>query len=240
MSRTLGVLAALGLGLTSCTQGEPSEDIDLGYRPSVTFGSDEGPGSIPGYATDLLRQANRAWVLFTAPGLPMVFTTDGDFVGELGARGEGPREFETAYFGAALPGDSILISDPSQGRMQIVSPETGMGRSAWLPCGAERILPVAWPDTVLFVGRSCGPDLGPWLRLVDLSTTQAALSRSFGDTAKTSAAVDRLVISSPQSGEVWLIHGEREWSAKRLSLDGTLLAEWEEEPGWLEQGRKEA
>ena len=240
MSRTLGALAALGLGFISCAQGEPSPDRDLGYRPSVILGSDEGPGSLPGYATDLLRQANGSWVLFTAPGLPMVFTADGDFVGELGAHGEGPGEFETAYFGAALPGDSILVSDPSQGRVQILSPETGSGRSVWLPCGAERILPVAWPDTVLFVGRSCGQALGPWLRLVDLSTTQAELTRSFGDTAKTRAAVDRRVITSPQSGEVWLVHGERGWNAKRWSLDGRLIAELEEEPHWLEEGRREA
>src|SRR4051812_36575324 len=63
----------------------------------------------------LVDAKGRFWVLSFSE-LPAVFSASGTFISQLGRRGEGPGEFESAGAGFSAPGDSIVIFDQSNNR----------------------------------------------------------------------------------------------------------------------------
>jgi hypothetical protein len=57
-----------------------------------------------------------------------IFDARGQLVRKVGRRGAGPSEFQAMQWIASLRGDSILVVDPFQKRMQVFGPDGGLGR----------------------------------------------------------------------------------------------------------------
>lgn len=238
--RTPAVIASVLAGLlVGCGQPESSQWTELGYVPIRTLGADYGPGLIPGYATDLLERTNSEDVLLVAPGLPMRFGPAGDYLGELGANGEGPGEFREAYFGVALPCDSLLILDRTLGRATVISPGGEPRRVFRLLACVDRLSVANWPDSVLAVTRRCVPGQpGRFLRLLDFSTEPVSSLADFGDpwpTGPPANPPDRKILSTPVGGRVWSAEA-RGWSLRQWEIGGSVVHSADFTPDWLTPG----
>jgi len=139
--------------------------------------------SVPYCPIDIAEDSlGRFWVTFPYGEMPRVFRPDGGFVGVVGREGEGPQEFKAPVGVVALPGDSVAVLDPSNGRIPVVGSDLSVRRLiSRLPPLSDLEL-ISWPDSVLGMGIVYTPAaVGHPLHLVHLGGAEVRLIRSFGN-----------------------------------------------------------
>ncbi len=94
------------------------------FEKEISFGGEEeGPGAVykPGqYAID---PKNRVHIAETADSTIKVFGEDGQFIREIGRKGQGPGEFTRIYFLGFSPDGRLLVTDFQNRRTSFFGPE---------------------------------------------------------------------------------------------------------------------
>lgn len=169
--------------------------------------------------------------------LPLVFSSDGRFIRQLGRSGEGPGEFRAASFVTALPGDSLLVLDTRLLRASVFSPDLQFVRSVRLPFYASAARVLEWPGRVAVNGVSFSRGDAGWpLHLLDLSKPTATRLASFGDNdgamraGQNARLIRRFVAGGTDS--FWAIQVLK-YQVSHYSADGRVLTSVRREPTWF-------
>lgn len=127
-----------------------------------------------------LDSAGRVWVMHQGD-LPMYFSSEGQFAGRLGRRGQGPAEFASPTRVFPIPGDSVGIIDPGNGRISVWSRDLQFSRSIVMEIPIARLAIQTWPTRVLVTANALTPARAGWpLHLIDVSTDRVSFLDSFG------------------------------------------------------------
>jgi hypothetical protein len=118
-------------------------------------------------------------------GLVRLFGEDGGFLGQLGARGQGPGEFQSPSSILLAPGDSIWIWDRILWQMSLFSPDGEFLRSERYDPTASGLYPVRemWPESVRLGGKGS--------RLIRMVSKSAAKAPNGDDLPLVGLAVHR-------------------------------------------------
>lgn len=237
-----GVLASAALALAAPAQAQElvpeelaCETCEIRPTPSLEFSS---PSFLSGSPTHVTAHGQDYVVLI--PGeLPLVFTSEGEFVRELGRSGEGPGEFRSAAYATALPGDSLLVVDSRLRRVSVFAPDLEFVRTISLPIAGRSVGVLRWPDRVVVNGSSNTPEGAGWpLHLLDLTDSPARELASFGDTdgeLRPGGMADllRTVFDVGREG-IWTAHAAS-FQFARYSDEGEQLWALRRQPEWFSE-----
>lgn len=148
----------------------------------LELGNENGDGAFPQEIVALTTDSqNRYWAVF--PHSVHVYDAGGKFLRSVGRQGAGPGEFVDASRAIVLPGDSVAILDRAASRITVVDREFRVARTVQLPRSLLwDIAVVEWPKTVVVNGLISTPlEFGWPLHVLDLSGSEASVTRSFGD-----------------------------------------------------------
>lgn len=141
----------------------------------------ESVGGVSGHAlAGGLDSAGRIWVMHQGD-LPIYFSSEGLFMGRLGRRGQGPAEFASPTRVFSIPGDSVGVIDPGNGRISVWSRDVQFSRSIAMEIPIARLGIETWPTRVLITANALTPARAGWpLHLIDVSTSRVSFLDSFG------------------------------------------------------------
>jgi hypothetical protein len=121
--------------------GEPTcESCELRFEHVARLGKKRGDGLIDEQVlVALITKEDRVFILPAAQAAPLVFRTDGRFLGRLGREGEGPGEYQWPTAAVDVGDGRTVIFDPDQGRATVVGPDLKYQRSIRIqgPVGPE-------------------------------------------------------------------------------------------------------
>jgi hypothetical protein len=207
-------------------------------RTDARLGTADGPGSllgIPGFVG--VDAQSRFWVM-SWDHLPLIFDRTGRFVRELGRQGAGPQEFGDAASMFTIPGDSIVVLDPDNGRVAVVSPDLRITRTMRMPARFNGATVNQWPGTVLLRGRltprsRANPQGGPPLHIASFIADQVTIRSSFGIEPGEGEYASR-INSSFRAGSAW-IADPRRYRLQRIAGPGQTNFTLERKPAWFAQ-----
>jgi hypothetical protein len=213
---------------------------EITVEAELRIGPDDGPGSLPGRPTQLVRDSlGRFWITMLDYRFPFVFDSDGRFLQQFGSPGEGPGEFRSAMVIAALPGDSVLLqSYPSY---FAVGPELRIDRAIRGSVGSmtgHRI--ASWPHEVIAqkITYSGGVANAQVMNL-DMSGSEvierATLLQATGANA---TILRRVEPASPHAG-MWIAEVTR-YLLRRHGRDSSPQDSLERRPEWFPAGERYA
>ena len=244
MRRLLSTLIALSASSTATAQSHVVPEAvscarcSIDVRALVSMGTVEGPGSFPGRPWDLLVDGKgRYWVALT-DHFPMVFDANGKFIQQFGKKGSGPGEFRFIGLKAALPGDSMLVNDLN--RLVVVAPDLSIARTIRTNLDVGQVKSLDWPrNNVVFAYTRSGPERASTLQQLDLSGTEAQLTRvllsqPFGRTpAEYAGSFRKIGAVKPQY--FWAAHVNR-YRLVRYDAAGAAQDSIERKPSWFTGG----
>lgn len=187
-----------GIGQTLIEVDRLCDACSIQESHRTTIGASSDPNAqIYGLPTHITELQDGSFLLFTTDGgPPTVFDSAGGFLRRIGGRGRGPSEFVFPSHGLEVPGDSLLILDPGQGRALIVAPD-GHSRSVLnLPTIMEIDL-FEWPRLVGVADVRTIEDIGRPFHILDFSGP--SVSRTAVSVA------DRREILPMQLPEAWSV-----------------------------------
>jgi hypothetical protein len=216
--------------------------IDM--RPVVKIGTADGPGSLPGRpGTVLLDGRGRYWVSALDYPRPLLYASDGRYIGEFGREGDGPGEYRNAYATAVLPGDSMLVSVPQRGGQVVIGPDLKEARTI-RGDGLRQPRLFRWPTRLISQrstfdrGKSShtigvydfsGGEMREVKRVADLDSGSeakdpSAASRAFSESLRTFA--------NPADAHVWVAQVAR-YKLVRYDTDGVVRDSIIRRPSWF-------
>ena len=213
----------LALGCTAFVSGLPLATISAQRTPIAectppcplfleivgTFGDDEGPGIIEGFAWGVRDDSGRTYVASGSYTDIKVYDSEGRFLNRIGRKGEGPGEF--TFISSFLPiGDSIVAVLDRSGRLNFFDPAGGLLRHVWLPfspTGNNAVYADGW-GLIIAADVPTPERAGLPLHLVDLG--DGSVDRSFGSLSGEYRLSDygrgRRVLAEGPAGAVWAGH----------------------------------
>ena len=233
LSTVLLVLAAEpGSGQTVLREAEVMREIE--GAPIVSMGEEEGQGYV-GLVVGVERRHNGEWVVVDQfrPTEVEFFSPSGRWLRALGREGEGPGEFQEAWFLGVLPDDGLLVLDPGLGRITHFDPNLEViGTTATIP-SANYAAFLGSGEVVVSARISSRDKVGLPLHTIDQSGQISASFgadppiRNWGDPLKTMRR-----ISPSGSGAVWSA-GLEEYSVERWTTQGRRTAHFRREVSWF-------
>lgn len=229
----------LGLALTAIDASRaPAMQQQIKAEHVLTLGSEGGQGIIPGMVRSVVRdRAGQFWITVYSSEPPIVFDAQGRFRFTVGRKGRGPGEFTGALQVLATEGDSVLVYDPGNGRINAFDPD-GEFRSS-----RNLVSPAYWDLIVLSNGyavvngdvrtrQSAGFPIHVY------SADQAQPLRSFGvevpilRPAQPRGMLNRS-LAAGSDGTFWTA-AKNEYLLERWDIDGRRLARIERRPAWFQ------
>lgn len=184
----------------------------IGVQRVVTLGDIDGPGSLASVPTVRVDGIGRYWI-FAGTELPAVYDTGGRFLRRVGAKDEGPGEYQMPRDGFSIPGDSFVVLDGQLRRGTVVTPDLRATRSFRLPQGFSWVVPVRWPDHTI----AYGADVVQSLQRVAFGSESARVMGAFGPTRASRHALP-LSLRAARTSD-----GRGMWSS---SVPGYQLQQW--------------
>ena len=124
----------------------------ISTRTLVTFGTEDGVGSLNGKPMSVNVDSRGRYWLFLELEPPTVFSANGTVDRMIGRKGSGPGEFQSANYGIAV-GDSMLVFDWLSSRATMVGPDLKPGRSIRIFQGMGDLVTVEWPSVIVMHGH---------------------------------------------------------------------------------------
>jgi hypothetical protein len=169
------------------------------------LGDSAGPGALEGDRNVVHRDSRgRFYVTNDVSPHVWVFAPDGKFMRRLGAKGQGPGEFERISAVAIGKGDSLYVFDPRLRRLTIIAPDYTLARTAPLELSAGFDAAVVNGGVVVNASVRTPDKAGYPLHLVDGG---GGIVRSFGSESglyrPDIVHSTRRAITSAGDGGVW-------------------------------------
>jgi hypothetical protein len=215
-------------GCSSCT---------IAATQRVVFRTGDPRASLSFTPLQTHRDGRGRYFVLVQGQLPLVFSSDGRFLRELGRSGEGPGEFRSATFIASLPGDSLLILDTRLLRASVFSPDLQFVRALALPFHVSAAAPMDWPRRVVVNGFGfTGQDVGWPLHVLDMSGAAVRRLHSFGDNrgelrpGQNAALLRRFVLVGGNA--IWAMQVLK-YQITRYHADGSIVSTIRRQPDWF-------
>jgi hypothetical protein len=179
----------------------------------------------------------RIWIL-TYNELPLVFDSLGRFLANVGSRGRGPGELLGAVEIADVPGDSVLIVDPSNSRATLFDARLKAGRTIVLPHPTfSSFVVIQWPDTVITTGEIPTASASGWpLHIVSFAGSAARVTHSFGPESGEALPYRfgrlRQHLAKSVNGRFWSID-ETRYRLTHRAASGEPLRQFIRQPTWF-------
>lgn len=226
MRPLIGLSLALAAGSTQAQTSRTVPDALACARCMVmasqvfTIGASDDVflSSAPGGIT--VDSQNRLW-LIPDEGPPLVFGSDGKFLGQVGRAGTGPGEY-AAPVGLLSVGDSVVVIDAGTARATVVGPNLSPSRSLVMTVPVGEGVAVQWPRNIVLTGYNPTPVSIGWpLHHATFAGREATVVRSYGpddgEARYGSNATHSHLVSHPRN--------QHYWSADRYSYR---LTRWSE------------
>jgi hypothetical protein len=236
ISPTLMVAAALDLPVQSVTRlADRSSSVDLTVERVALLGDEADATVGPNFTFDVAPDGR--WLLspVTREFEMLTFSSNGEFQGAVGRRGQGPGEYR--WVRHVVAGDVLVhIFDTENARWTALSPRD------WQPVRMSSF--VGDPSDVVVFGDSVA------VVAATISTSEAigfpihlmgrleGIQRSFGAEPDAPFRADRGILARRRlaradSNSVWVAHQSR-YRIERWNLDGELEAVLERDVQWFE------
>ena len=182
-------------------------ECEITHRIVTTIGDDEGPGILQHSGVRVhIDDAGNVFVM--VDGLPSVFRADGKFVRTIGTKGQGPGEIGRAATAIPIGRDSIMVIDPTAGRITILNELGEFGRQLKAGVFFSDAFIRNWPDSVVFVGGVRNRIRFP-MHLASLRGDKIDLMASGG------SMTDADIISTPERFVAHAQSGDHMWIVER-------------------------
>ena len=203
----------------------------------VVFQTSDPRANIAFVPLQVFRDRTGRYFVLVQGQLPLIFTSRGRFLRQLGRSGEGPGEFRAASFVSALPGDSLLVLDTRLLRASVYSSDLRFVRSVGLPFYVSAARLLDWPKRVAVNGVSYSrADAGWPLHIIDFSGSTANRIASFGDNngemrpGENARLIRRFVAGGTDS--FWALQMLK-YQVTHYGADGRVLTAIRREPSWF-------
>ncbi|HKS06039.1 MAG TPA: 6-bladed beta-propeller [Gemmatimonadaceae bacterium] len=184
-------------------------DCKISLRRTGGFGGTSSERSLPGHVRAFDVDAlGRLWVSFFIPQPPMIFDSTGRYMRDAGRQGSGPGEIGIDSYAVRASGDSMLVLDFANARVNTYSPSGVFIRSFVANYGVEAnsYVPLQNGAVVVTGALRSRDQAGFPLHVFDASGTW---KRSFGADAPAmagaGAGVPRLVAAPSIADRFWTI-----------------------------------
>ncbi len=146
----------------------------------ATLGASEGPGALSSISGVSVDSKGRYW-LFGQGRMPSVFGPRGDYIADVGKKGNGPGELMDPYTFWQLPGDSVAVFQAG-GKVSIFDASLQFKRSLVVPFMEVFAAAIAnWPRRVIINGQlRTARGIGWPLHTLDLASSTPRVIASFG------------------------------------------------------------
>jgi hypothetical protein len=203
------------------------------------LGARDGPGALPGVEPSSVARdpQGRFWLAFFGQSLPQVFNASGQWVQEIGARGEGPGEFQEVQIVARIPGDSMLVLD-RRGTATILDADLRAVRHVRLATGNPFDVETRfWPTLVLSSAYATPDRIGWPLHAFNMSGPQASPVAMFGfeeQDVRIQRGIEGMASSlrATRAGTVWAFE-RMKYRFSECSPEGQLIRVLERQPRWF-------
>lgn len=240
MRFSIAVATALILAPASAVRGQSAEPTliadcsapcpGIEIRARVSLGKPDDPILLT-YFTDLtvLGAGGFAAAPTGDPGTIALFGPDGIYRNTLGRQGAGPGEFRRPSLFPG-PADSVIIFDSGNGRITLLTPDGGLGRS--FPFSAlrlRRILPMSGGRLLV---AAFVPDAGMSAGVLHVVGSEGEVLRSFGPEFERSKSAPTIALSR-QNGRIFALPLNR-YRIDEWTVDGEQRRTLERNAEWFE------
>ena len=204
----------------------------------VRLGDREGPGIIESEPSWITQDKTGQFLVTqysSKSGAPILFAPTGTVVSEVGRRGSGPGEYRRAGYSAIARGDTILVSDMGNGRVNVYTPTMEFARAVTNPqLGGSTSFVVLSSGVIVANGDiTTAASVGLPLHLYDANYR---FVKSFGAEAATFLPDRRLAtrrrLARSSDGGFWAAHVTR-YVIEKYDSAGVKTIELEREADWF-------
>ena len=217
------------------TLAEADPPFHLALESVVIIGDSDGPGII-GKPADVQQRKNGEWVVTDHYNFSEIkfFSFEGFWVRTIGRRGQGPGEFETAWFLHVTPDDGLAVVDIGLLRVTDLFPSLEVKASRPITIRPNRMVFLK-DNFTLVAGLHFGRrSVGLPLHVLDSDGT---IVRSFGADPPIKEASDPFAVwrtlSVGGGPEVWAAPLTR-YMVEKWTTDGVRLKAFEREVTWFQ------
>lgn len=204
--------------------------------------TDTEPGLLAAWPMSIARDSRGNFLVATSAPRdagPLVFAPSGRFVARIGRAGSGPGEYRSARSIYRGRGDSLVVVDPHQPRLSILSPSGTFVRGFPIPVTSAAALVLEAGDVVVNAPVNDADRVG--LPLHTFAAAGAYL-RSFGEAGASEVPWGfptwLRLMTEAQDGTVWVAEVFRRYRLTQWSRGGDLLHTVEVTPSWFPPYRR--
>ena len=231
------------VGISSLTaqqvlpRGVSCETCTVTWTEVLRLGEGDEPGFIERpFITVTMAHKGRYWITSSEGELPKVYSQTGQFLGEVGTKGEGPGEFKDPRPAFPIPGDSMALLDPALQRVSVLDSELRTIRIIRLIGQYSAVVVTDWPTVVTngIVGTAAG--VGQPYHVIDLGGREGTILDSFGGSGDAIGPRNtRMLLSRLASGRgdwFWTVP-RNDYSVRKRNWSGEVLDSFISRPPWF-------
>jgi len=209
----------------------------LTWTEVLRLGEGDAPGFIARPFLTVSRDHNgRYWITYSEGGLPMVYSPKGQFLGQVGTKGEGPGEFTRPWGSFPIPGDSMAVLDPVLQRVSVLDSDLRTVRTIRLIGTHYSAVVTNWPTVVTNGIMGTAASVGLPYHEVDLSGTEGSVLNSYGGSGDAVGPQNsgRLLgrLASGRGDWFWTVP-RNEYSVQKRNLQGEVVESFISRPPWF-------
>jgi hypothetical protein len=195
-----------------------------------TLGDEEGDGYLRVAMFAAVDSLGQFWV--SQPDGPKVFTAGGEFIQQVGGRGQGPGEFMDAGDLYVAPSGNVHIIDRGNLRESVYSPERAFVQSVPLPGPTMQAVTLSDGRVLANFAIPSPEKVGLPLHFV----RDGVIEKSVGPTQGSHGlSMPRKLAGHPGRQSVFAV-GDREYLIKEWGEDGTLIQSIRNDGAWSPPG----
>jgi hypothetical protein len=237
----LWLLASLGVSSLTAQQvlppGVSCERCTVAWTEVLRLGEGDEPGFVESpFISVTIDGRGRYWIVSSEGQLPKVYSRTGQFVGEVGRKGEGPGEFRHPDLAFPIPGDSMALLDLGLQRVSVVDPDLSIVRTSSLIGQYYGAVVTEWPLAIVngIVGTPAAVGL-PY-HLIDLRGREGTILDSFGGSGAAIGPQNRRMLLgrlAPGRGDWFWTVLRSDYSVQKRNWQGEILESFISRPPWF-------